>query len=40
MRSELKNILAGNGISFIKDAIGCISLVVILFAGLHLPALY
>ena len=40
MRTELKNILSGNGVGFIKDAIGCVSLVVILFAGLHLPALY
>jgi len=40
MRTELKNILLGNGVVFIKDAIGCVSLVVILFAGLHLPALY
>ena len=40
MRTELKNILLGNGVDFIKDAIGCVSLVIILFAGLHLPALY
>ena len=40
MRTELKHILLGNGVGFIKDAIGCISLVVILFAGLHLPAFY
>lgn len=40
MRTELKNILLDNGVGFIKDAIGCVSLVVILFAALHLPALY
>ena len=40
MQTELKNILSGNGVSFIKDVIGCVSLVVILFAGLHLPAFY
>ena len=33
MRTELKNILSGNGIGFVKDAIGCVSLVLILFAG-------
>ena len=27
MRTELKNILSGNGIGFVKDAIGCVSLV-------------
>ena len=40
MRTELKNILLDNEVGFIKDTIGCVSLVVILFAGLHLPALY
>lgn len=40
MRTELRNILLGNGVGFIKDAIGCVSLVIILFAGLHLPGLY
>ena len=40
MRTELKIILSGNGIAFVKDAIGCVSLVVILFAGLHLPSFY
>lgn len=40
MRTELKNILSGNGIGFVKDAIGCVSLVLILFAGLHLPSFY
>ena len=36
MQTELKNILSGNGVSFLKDVIGCVSLVVILFAGLHI----
>ncbi len=40
MRRELKNILSGNGIGFVKDAIGCVSLVLILFAGLHFPSIY
>ena len=40
MRAELKNILSGNEIGFVKDAIGCVSLVLILFAGLHLPSFY
>ena len=40
MRTELKNILSGNEIGFVKDAIGCVSLVLILFAGLHLPSFY
>ena len=40
MQTEIKNILSGNVVSFIKDVIGCVSLVIILFAGLHLPAFY
>ncbi len=40
MRAELKDILSGNGIGFIKDAISCVSLILILFAGLHLPSFY
>ena len=40
MQTEIKNILSGNGVSYIKDDIGYFYLVIILFAGLHLPAFY
>ena len=33
MQTEIKNILSGNGVSFIKDVIGCVSLVIILFGN-------
>ena len=36
MRTELKNILSGNGIGFVKDAIGCVSLVLILLSLIHI----
>ena len=40
MRAELKDILSGIGIGFIEVAISCVSLILILFAGLHLPSFY